>query len=256
MKVLKVLLVLVVLMLPVMVQAQTSVGTLVWSANSESDLSGYKVYRALVPCQIGVPIPAPALKDVGKVTTFTDTTIPLGTVDVCYAVTAYDILLNESPQSLKVGKKFVVVVPLPSPTNFKYVLGSFVWDVVPGAKGYSIFVHENGTLYIPCTGMTYCNTTGTLITNSLKLVLKPGTTYDAWVQAVDVNGLVGVSQGYSLTTPIVDVIPPLPPVGLIISLATPDKIIITAMHVDCPNGVVTSQLLTMGSNMIGVECKR
>ena len=171
------LLVLVLMLIPIHVMAADTV-TLTWTPNTEVDLAGYKVYRSLTVCPTTGPLPGPPLKDVGKVVTFIDSTIPLGTVDVCYALTAYNLSLNESTQSNKVGKKFVVAVPLPAITNFKYTVDTFTWDVMVGAKSYLVRVHEEGTPYEPCSSMIYCNVAGALTTNTLKLVLKSGKKYD------------------------------------------------------------------------------
>ena len=251
MKLFKIGLMIGMLMVPVVSFAE--IATLTWDMTIESDLAGYKVYRTLTACPVSGPIGGVALKDVGKVITFVDDTIPVDTLDICYAITAYDTSANESLQSNKVGKKFVVVT-LPPPTNFKYTVDTFTWDLVLGAKSYLVRVHEEGTPYEPCSAMVYCNNVGTLTTNSLKLVLKLGKKYDTWIHSVDSNGKIGVSVGMTFTT--IDNNPPIIPNGLIISSATSNKIIITAMNTNCPKGITTVSLSSTTKNDIELICNR
>ena len=71
---------------------------LTWEANTESDLLGYRIYRA-----IGTS-PLVVIASVGKVTTYTDATIPTIDGDVTYALTAFDTSGNESSKSVTVTK--------------------------------------------------------------------------------------------------------------------------------------------------------
>ncbi|MGZ4314754.1 MAG: fibronectin type III domain-containing protein [Gaiellaceae bacterium] len=75
-------------------QTSVSVG-LVWTANTESDLAGYNVYRS-VNGGLWSKLNSTPLTTV----TFTDTTAPLGTID--YHVTAIDRAGGESPASTTV----------------------------------------------------------------------------------------------------------------------------------------------------------
>lgn len=83
--------------------------TLQWNSNTESDLAGYKVYRASMPCTSNPSFVM--LKDVGKVTTFTDTAPPSS---ACYTVSAYDTSGNESGFSNLVGKSGHLAPSAPS----------------------------------------------------------------------------------------------------------------------------------------------
>ena len=78
---------------------------LTWTANTEPDLAGYKIYRSLATG------PLTLLTSVGLVTTYTDATVPNVDETVGYALTAIDTAGNESPKSVIVTKVFNVVPP-------------------------------------------------------------------------------------------------------------------------------------------------
>ena len=77
----------------------TSSATLTWNANTESDLAGYKIYRATTSGGYGAPIATLQ----GNVTTFIASGLQLGTT-YYFVVTAYDLAGNESPISNEVSK--------------------------------------------------------------------------------------------------------------------------------------------------------
>ena len=77
----------------------TSSVTLTWNANTESDLAGYKIYRATTSGGYGTPITTLQ----GNVTTFIASGLQLGTT-YYFVVTAYDSAGNESPLSNEVNK--------------------------------------------------------------------------------------------------------------------------------------------------------
>mgnify|MGYP001595569545 CR=1 FL=1 len=79
---------------------------LVWNANSEIDLAGYKVYRAL-----GTSAPT-LLVTLGKVITYTDTTIPNVNQTVAYQLSAFDSKGNESAKCAPVS----IVIDVSPPT--------------------------------------------------------------------------------------------------------------------------------------------
>jgi hypothetical protein len=79
-------------------QASSSV-TLTWKANTESDLAGYKVYRATSSGAYGAPIAAIP----GNTTSYTATGLQLNTT-YFFVITAYDIAGNESAFSNEVSK--------------------------------------------------------------------------------------------------------------------------------------------------------
>lgn len=97
----KILSLIAVLLWTSMAQAET----LLWNANSEPDLAGYKVYRSTVSQTYGAPVAT-----LGKVTSYDTGTLPVG--QTFFALTAYDSAGNESAKSAEVSK---IVLPTPQP---------------------------------------------------------------------------------------------------------------------------------------------
>ena len=77
----------------------SSSATLLWNANTENDLAGYKVYRATASGLYGVPIATL----IGNVTNYVATGLQVGTT-YFFVVTAYDSAGNESIFSNEVSK--------------------------------------------------------------------------------------------------------------------------------------------------------
>lgn len=77
----------------------SSSATLIWSANTEKDLAGYKVYRATASGAYGAPIATLS----GNVTTYQAAGLQFGKT-YFFVVTAYDIAGNESAYSNEVSK--------------------------------------------------------------------------------------------------------------------------------------------------------
>ena len=77
----------------------SSSATLLWNANTEGDLAGYKVYRATSSGAYGAPIATL----VGNVTSYTAAGLQMGTT-YFFVVTAYDNAGNESTLSNEVSK--------------------------------------------------------------------------------------------------------------------------------------------------------
>ncbi len=77
----------------------TTSATLTWNANTESDLAGYKVYRATASGAYGAPIATLQ----GNVTSYVATGLQSGTT-YYFVVTAYDLAGNESARSNEVSK--------------------------------------------------------------------------------------------------------------------------------------------------------
>lgn len=93
--------------------------TLTWTANSEADLAGYKVYRGNGVCAVGPLQPlvvSGSPVSLGKVTTYTDTTVPVFDGDLCYELTAIDTANNESPHSTR-ATKVINGIPPVAPTG-------------------------------------------------------------------------------------------------------------------------------------------
>jgi fibronectin type 3 domain-containing protein len=77
----------------------TSSVTLTWNANTDSNLAGYKIYRATTPGGYGAPIATLQ----GNITTYTAEGLQSGTTYM-FVITAYDSDGNESPRSNEVSK--------------------------------------------------------------------------------------------------------------------------------------------------------
>lgn len=110
-----ILLLMVMIGSPSLLSAQfykSKTSSLIWTANTEEDLAGYKVYRSLNYCSKKQP--KTLINTLGKVTAFVDDKIPLGTVAVCYHVTAFDTSGNESGPSNEVDKPIAVAPNSPT----------------------------------------------------------------------------------------------------------------------------------------------
>ncbi|NOT95058.1 MAG: choice-of-anchor D domain-containing protein [Nitrospira sp.] len=77
----------------------TSSVTLTWAANTESDLAGYKVYRATSSGAYGAPL----VTLTGNITSYVATGLQSGTT-YFFVVTSYDSAGNESARSTEVSK--------------------------------------------------------------------------------------------------------------------------------------------------------
>jgi fibronectin type 3 domain-containing protein len=77
----------------------TSSITLTWNANTDSDLAGYKIYRATTSGGYGAPIATLQ----GNVTTYIATGLQSGTT-YFFVITAYDSAGNESARSNEVSR--------------------------------------------------------------------------------------------------------------------------------------------------------
>jgi fibronectin type 3 domain-containing protein len=89
---------------------------LIWDANSEPDLAGYKVYRGTTSRQYT------KVADLGLVTTYSETvSVPEDKVTTFYyAVTAFDDSGLESDYSNEVFKTFDTRVPPQPPKNLNW----------------------------------------------------------------------------------------------------------------------------------------
>ena len=242
-------------------EAVAETGTLTWSPNAETDLAGYKVYQSLITGQYGAPVAT-----LGKVATHT-MTFPTLTVDQRYyfTVTAYDLGGRESLKSLEVNK-LVMAVPVatkpgvpvltvtsPSPSSLL-----MSWPSVDNGIGQPATVairlmpmpmNWGMATDMPCPASP-CSING----------LIPGTSYD--VQAVAYRGTLNVDAVFSalsavatmktLPTPVDP--PPATPKGLIISSATPDTVILTALKTDCTKVLTSTLGSTTTMNKRTVTC--
>lgn len=79
---------------------------LTWNPNTEPDLKGYKVFRGYINCEAQGPLQP--LVTLGKVTTYTDNTVPDTATVACYRLLAFDESLNDSPLTDQVTKTFAI----------------------------------------------------------------------------------------------------------------------------------------------------
>lgn len=118
-------------------QAQTPVlktvqATLTWTANVETDLAGYKVYRGQGSAACNATTPLAAVVDgTGSQVivvptaspTFVDNTMASTDGQICYEVTAFDDAGNESPRSNRAVATLNVNPPsAPQNLNLKVVI--------------------------------------------------------------------------------------------------------------------------------------
>lgn len=99
--------------------------TLIWNANTESDLAGYKVYFAQMNCNAQGPLAPLSVNGspvvLGKVTTYKHVGLPIIDGTLCWELTAYDTSGNESLRSVRVSKA-VNQVPPAAPNGLDVVI--------------------------------------------------------------------------------------------------------------------------------------
>lgn len=187
---------------------------LVWTANTETDLAGYKVYQSTVAGTYG-----PATLVLGEVITST-LTLPTLTVDRQYffTITAYDTSGNESPKSLQVNKIGLVSPGTPVLTLTALSANSIrvAWPNVIAVDGTVALID----IRLAVSPITWSTATSIVCSGSPCTVsgLTPVTAYQLQAVAWRVNTLGGkvfgeISAPVSVTTLAVD-LPPAAPSGV------------------------------------------
>lgn len=229
--------------------ASASTGALTWTANTEADLAGYKIYRSTFSGQYGVPIAT-----VGTVTSYT-AIFPDQPTDQPYffTITAYDLAGNESGKSLEV-RKLVAGIPVVVPTATWTIIG----DPTTGVWGASLsttlaepFVTEvwlNNALHHTESFTPRCLTEAT--GGACSTQTYPPGTYMLEARLLQ-NNVEKVRTSITVVvpapTPPVDV-PPVPPTGLTITKATPEEVIVTARLANCARVLTsTSESTSVGT---------
>jgi len=148
-----------------------------WSANTETDLAGYKVYYGTVAGSYGAPI------DVGKVTSH-DIGNLLDSITYYVAISAYDTSGNESAKSAEASILMPDRTPPAAPGTPIIVSGvkslAVSWTTVATAATYKLYYGTVAGVYgtpVIVTGTSY--TLSNLLDN---------TTYYISISAVDASG--------------------------------------------------------------------
>jgi len=203
---------LMAMVVPAFADADTAV--LDWTANTETDLAGYKIYQSTVSGSYGTPVAT-----LGKVVTQT-LTLPTLTVDQRYffAITAYDVAGNDIPKSSEVSKIALVAPGTPVLTLTALSSSSFkiAWPNVIAVDGTIALIDIRfaaspiswGTAMSITCPSSPCTITG----------LAASTVYQAQAVAWRTNTSGGkvygsISNPLSVTTLALD-LPPTAPVGV------------------------------------------
>jgi len=105
-----------------------------WTANTESDLAGYKIYKSGL-----------YLKDVSANSTSDNGLIPSS--QYCYTVAAYDFTGNVSAQTAQICATTLAIGSPPPPNNVTSVSGdaqvTMSWGAVPNATSYNLYWSTN-----------------------------------------------------------------------------------------------------------------
>lgn len=120
MKISRVMIALIVLACPALAQAET--GVLTWSPSVSPGVTNYNVYRFLGSCTtLGPPS---FLTKLGNVSTWTDTTIPSGSLGARYELTALIGTLESLVRSASACKSFQGTVPSPLTVSISIPAGT------------------------------------------------------------------------------------------------------------------------------------
>ncbi|TAK08599.1 MAG: hypothetical protein EPO39_04195, partial [Candidatus Manganitrophaceae bacterium] len=175
--------------------------TLTWSANTESDLAGYKIYYGTASRKYG-----PAI-NVGKTTTYLLT--GLANQTYYFALTAYDTAGNESGYSVEVSRTFTTpdtTAPLISSINATNITNSSV-VIIFGTNEPA----DTQVQYGPTTsyGSSSPLAAALVTVHSQALsALQPSTLYHYRVLSKDASGNLATSSDNTFTTAAATTPPP------------------------------------------------
>lgn len=172
--------------------------TLTWQPNTEADLAGYQLFRALTPCAQAVQ--GTTLTQLATLTkdrtTYTDPTVPDGLRAVCYGLTAFDEAGNVSLLSALAEKTFPLALLAP-PTGVTFVetTRTFAWTPNPQATLTKLYVHKMAHGAACPEDFWFCGTvTGTATTIA---AMPWESANDCWMTSVNADGLEGPRQAVS-----------------------------------------------------------
>lgn len=185
-----------------------------WTSNTETDLSGYKVYQSTVSGVYGAPVAT-----LGLVNTAT-LTLPTLTIDQRYffTITAFDLGGNESPKSLEVSK---VALVSPAPQGFTVAspgASSFVitWVPVLDAAGLPVkveFRYSKSPLTFATGTVASCTASPCTVNGLLASTGYQVQSQDWRLNSAGNKVMGALSSVVSVTTQAPD-LPPTAPVGV------------------------------------------
>jgi hypothetical protein len=157
-----------------------------WTANSEADLAGYTVYRKLTSGGSFQPVSPSGLTS----TQFIDGSIPAGTAQVWYQISATDVSGNESARSASIAVSFGATTVSVFDLKPAYPNPTRVWDAVnipinlpTGVSAAELWVMDSGDRRIrrlPLSGLSGPQVVVWDGRNDAGIAAAPGV-YTAWL---------------------------------------------------------------------------
>ncbi len=187
---------------------------LAWTANSETDLAGYRVYRAASGSSTFAVIGAPSTA------AHADSNVTPG-LAYSYRVTALDKTGNESASSNVVS----AAIPVDAPSGLSAIVApgqvELQWTAPAGSiAGYRVERAVDGST-------AFAQIAAPNATSHVDTAVSGGNTYTYRVIAVGTAGHASVPSA-SVTVPVPDVIPPAAPAGLVAAAGKPVQLNWTA----------------------------
>jgi hypothetical protein len=236
--------------------AGAETATIAWNANAEADLRGYKLYRSFGGSACPATIPATPLVTLGKVTMYSDTLVPAGTLFVCYWLSAIDTADNESTKTAPVSKTFAAPVPPTVTLNIIGAPATAPWTVrleTTLAEPFSTEWYQNGVLYRTEQSLPRCIWGEVAGTQNCMGELKPPGTYVIEARLIK-NALEVARKSVTITVPALPNLPPVTPSGLRVTKAEPDQVIIVASLADRTRVITSTKGSTAAQQMRTVSC--